>query len=232
MDEIMRKNAGFVQPVRRYKAWIFQTGLIILILSFGVLTFFVKQSEYFPVDLKITRYLQSLDTVVSDVLKSVSWAGYAPQSLGIVVLVTILLLILRFRWQATIAFLSAIFDVTLNFAVKTLIHRPRPPAGLVHVVKVYASYSFPSGHVMFYTVFFGFICFLIYTMMKHSWYRTVLLILFGYQVLLIGVSRVYLGEHWASDSLGAYLLGFLALLIVIWFYRWGKSRFFTQREGN
>ena len=219
-------------PVRRYRPWVFQAGLICLIISFGVLTFFVKQSEYFPVDLKITRFLQSIDSVISVVMKSVSWAGYTPQSLWLVALAALLLFLIRLRWEATVAILSAIFDVMINFTVKTLIHRPRPPADLVRVVKVYASYSFPSGHVMFYTVFFGFICFLIYTMMKQSWYRTVLLIIFGSQVLLIGVSRVYLGEHWASDALGAYLLGFLTLLIVIWFYRWGKSRIIAQRKRN
>jgi hypothetical protein len=36
---------------------------------------------------------------------------------------------------------------------------------------------------------------------------------------------MYVGEHWASDVVGGYLLGSLNLIIVIWFYNWGKRRF-------
>jgi undecaprenyl-diphosphatase len=89
--------------------------------------------------------------------------------------------------------------------------------------------SFPSGHVMFYTGFYGFIIFLAYTLMKPSIRRTLLVVVFGLLVLLIGVSRVYVGEHWASDALGAYLLGTLTLVAIIQLYRWGKPRFFVQQ---
>jgi membrane-associated phospholipid phosphatase len=99
----------------------------------------------------------------------------------------------------------------------------------VHVFDTLGSYSFPSGHVMFYTGFFGFIWFLAFTLLKISWKRTLLLVIFGSLVLTIGVSRIYLGEHWASDVVGAYLLGSLVLIGVIQFYRWGKTRFFIHQ---
>jgi undecaprenyl-diphosphatase len=56
-----------------------------------------------------------------------------------------------------------------------------------------------------------------------------LLVFFGGLVILIGISRIYVGEHWASDVLGAYLLATLTLVAVIWFYRWGKTRFFVHQ---
>jgi undecaprenyl-diphosphatase len=49
-------------------------------------------------------------------------------------------------------------------------------------------------------------------------------------IALIGPSRIYLGQHWASDVLGAYLLGTLTLVANIAFYRWGKSRFFVAKK--
>ncbi len=82
---------------------------------------------------------------------------------------------------------------------------------------------------MYYTGFLGFMWFLTYTLLKASWKRTLLLIFFGGQVLLIGASRVYLGQHWASDVVGAYLLGSLALVVIILIYRWGKTRFFIHQ---
>jgi len=77
--------------------------------------------------------------------------------------------------------------------------------------------------------FFGFIGLLAYSLLKPSFQRILLLIFFGALVVLIGISRVYLGQHWASDVLGAYLLGCLTLVANIQLYRWGKTRFFVQQ---
>jgi membrane-associated phospholipid phosphatase len=48
-------------------------------------------------------------------------------------------------------------------------------------------------------------------------------------VALIGLSRIYVGQHWASDVLAAYLLGSVWLSLSILFYRWGKPRFFINQ---
>ncbi len=59
------------------------------------------------------------------------------------------------------------------------------------------------------SAFFGFIWFLAFSLMKPSMKRGVLLVFFGSLVLLIGISRIYVGEHWVSDVVGAYLLATL-----------------------
>jgi membrane-associated phospholipid phosphatase len=113
--------------------------------------------------------------------------------------------------------------------VKQMVGRPRPSADLVTVFKNLNDYSFPSGHVMFYIGFFGFLWFLAYILFKHSFRRTLFLVFLASLVALIGVSRSYLGQHWASDVLGAYLLGSLTLVVNILIYRWGKKRFFVHQ---
>ncbi|MDQ3239340.1 MAG: hypothetical protein M3P33_02340 [bacterium] len=40
---------------------------------------------------------------------------------------------------------------------------------------------------------------------------------------------MYLGAHWASDALGAYLFSAIWLVITIYFYRWGKKKFFKHQ---
>lgn len=76
---------------------------------------------------------------------------------------------------------------------------------------------------MFYMAFFGFLLFLIFTLVKRVWWRYVLMTVLILLIALVGVSRMYLGEHWASDVVGGYLAGSLDLIVSIMFYRWGKA---------
>ena len=219
-------------PARRRKVALFQLGLLALAVAFAALAFFARQTAFFSWDLQITKFLQTVNsTPLTYLMKIVSWVGYWPQSTLAALVIALLLYLLRLRWEAVASVVCAISNELLNLLVKTVIHRPRPPVSLVHVAKALTSASFPSGHVEFYTGYFGFICFLIFTQMKPSWKRTLLLAIFGGHVALVGLSRVYLGEHWASDALGAYLLGSLSLIGFVYFYRWGKSRF-LQPQGS
>ena len=99
----------------------------------------------------------------------------------------------------------------------------------MNVINQLKDYSFPSGHVLFFTTFFGFMLFLAYTLLKHSWWRTGLLILLVGMIALIGPSRIYVGQHWASDVIAAYLLGSVWLALSVVIYRWGKPRFFANQ---
>jgi len=136
---------------------------------------------------------------------------------------------LGLHWESLVAAIAALFSPMVNLLVKQLVARSRPTVDLVHVFRILDSYSFPSGHVMFYVGFFGYLWFLVYTLLKHSIRRIFLLSLLGSLVALIGVSRIYLGQHWASDVLGAYLLGGLILAGVIQLYQRGKTRFFVRQ---
>jgi membrane-associated phospholipid phosphatase len=184
----------------------------------------------FSIDLNITHSLQRIDnSFFSGLMTLISWVGFSPQAFITPFIIIVLIYVLGFYWEATSSLIAALIVELLNLLVKALVHRVRPSVDLVHVTNLFKSYSFPSGHVMFYTGFFGFICFLTFTLLKHSWIRTLLLIVFGSHVVLVGISRIYLGEHWASDVVGAYLLGGLCLIGFIQLYRWGKPRFFVRQ---
>ncbi len=215
---------------RRYRAVLFQGSMIAISSAFALLTALAKSTPFFPLDLQITRGIQTItNPAFAQLMNLLSWPGFTPQTLVIPVVIVAFLWGLGLHWEAVAALIAAISSAAINGLVKTLIQRPRPAANLVHVFRILNSYSFPSGHVMFYVVFFGFLFFLAFALLRHSPLRTLILVFFGLIIALIGISRIYLGQHWASDVLGAYLLGSLTLVANIAFYRWGKSRFFVAK---
>jgi membrane-associated phospholipid phosphatase len=218
------------QPKREYRTFLFQVSLLAAIAAFGVLTFMVKTTPLFTLDIQITHALQSINSpVFAAIMSLVSWPGFSPQSYIISALIVVAIYLFGLHWEALTGLIAALLPPLINVLVKELIRRPRPTVDLVQVLRILDSYSFPSGHVMFYVGFFGFIWFLVYTLLKRSLRRTLLLILFGSLIGLVGISRIYLGQHWASDVLGAYLLGGLTLAAILQFYRWGKKRFFVHQ---
>ena len=217
-------------PVRRYRRILFQGMLLLTISVLALLTFLVQTTPSFPIDLQITQAIQSINSsFFAGSMKLISWPGFFPQSMIITLIIALGLYVYGLHWESVTSLLAAFFSGVTNELFKNLIQRPRPSIDIVDVFAVLNSYSFPSAHVMFYTILFGFIWYLIYTLLKPSLPRRFLLGFFGVFILFIGISRIYLGQHWASDVLGAYLLGGLILVGVILMYQWGKTRFFVRQ---
>jgi membrane-associated phospholipid phosphatase len=99
------------------------------------------------------------------------------------------------------------------------VERPRPAGESIRVVSALLDYSYPSGHVVGYVCLYGFLFFLTYVLLRRSWQRTVALVALALPIGLVGISRIYLGHHWASDVLGGYALGTAYLLLLVEAYR-------------
>ena len=131
-----------------------------------------------------------------------------PVLIGLVVLwfVAGIFLALRFRLEAIFILLTTSSNL-LNALVKRLIKRPRPTAELVTIVRVINEPSFPSGHVMHYTNFFGLLIYLLATNWRSGKLRNILIAICTALITLIGPSRIYLGAHWPSDVMAGYVYG-------------------------
>ena len=216
--------------LRRYRTALFLAVLFLAIVAFASLAFLVRTTPSFPIDLQITRAIQSSGSpIFESLMRLISWPGFSPQSMIVSSLIALVLYLYGLHWEAVTALLASLFSGLTNQLIKSLIQRPRPAVDIVNVFAVLESYSFPSGHVMFYTILFGFVWYLAYTLLKPSLRRSLLLVLLGGLIPGVGVSRIYLGQHWASDVLGAYLLGGLMLAGIILLYQWGKPRFFVRQ---
>jgi membrane-associated phospholipid phosphatase len=138
-------------------------------------------------------------------------------------------------WFVTAIFISLGILVMwiLFFLIDFIIARPRPSSPLIHVFIPEPIPTFPSGHVMFAVVYYGFLLYVSLTKPVSQWrYRWILIPFQLYAVLnilLIGFSRVYEGSHWLTDVLGGYLFGALFLVPLIFLYRWTLDRLTKRR---
>jgi membrane-associated phospholipid phosphatase len=219
------------KPSRHYRSIVFQSYLVGATVIFIVLAVLAKTVAYFTFDVTITHEIQEINVwwfgALMDVL---TWIGFSPQAWFISAGIILFLYLIGLKWEAVVSASSLIGMSALGLGIKLLVERPRPSADLVNVVTHLSDYSFPSGHVLYFTTFIGFLLFLTYTLLKHSWWRFLLLIILGSTVFLIGPARIYAGQHWASDVIAAYLLGTVWLSLSILLYRWGKPRFFANQS--
>jgi membrane-associated phospholipid phosphatase len=193
--------------------------LILLLLSALSLAVAASYVPYFAVDLWLTQRLQRFTHPGFRLLMiAVSWPGYDYHGLIVTVSCAALLLRLRLRLEAACLVASAGIGSLVTNTVKLIIDRSRPAAELVEIYVSHSTKSFPSGHVVSYLALYGFLFYLIYVLMPVSRLRSFLLMILGALLSLVGLSRIYLGAHWASDVVGGYCLGSCWLMLVIHFY--------------
>jgi membrane-associated phospholipid phosphatase len=213
-----------VRAARRL--WRAQIVYMIALACFAVLAVFARIYAYFGWDETIALWLQHLNAPgLATLMRIVSIPGNGVIPWAMTILTVLLFLFIRHRSEAVGLIFSAGGGELLNFLIKLLIARPRPTADLVRVSVSLRTQSFPSGHVTFYTCYFGFLFFAAYALLpRGSWRRRLALYLAALPVALIGFSRVYLGAHWPSDVLGAYIFGGLWLALSLDLYRrWKRN---------
>jgi len=108
--------------------------------------------------------------------------------------------------------LNLIIITLINLTLKFIIQRPRP-SGFNIIEEM--GYSFPSGHSMVSTAFYGFLIYLIYKNVKKRSLKIALCSLFFILIIFICISRVYLGVHYASDVIGGFCVSVSYLMLFV-----------------
>jgi undecaprenyl-diphosphatase len=117
---------------------------------------------------------------------------------------------LRRAWHRLAAVILTVGGGSLlNVGVKQLFHRQRPQfdraAALAH------SYSFPSGHTISATLFYGLVAFLVMRSVRAWRWRLLAPFVAVFLILLVALTRLFLDAHYLSDVLAAMALGLMWL---------------------
>ena len=148
-----------------------------------------------------------LDRIMSAVTRLGDWQLLVPA--------TILLIVVF--WQAGHRVSALLFAGSvlggfgLSSLLKVLVTRARPH--LWPAIVVESTYSYPSGHTVMATVFFGGLAAIVFHLRRDRAARVAAVAFAAAVVLLVATSRVYLGAHWATDTIGGMMTGMIWVLI-------------------
>jgi len=178
-------------------------------------------------DEAVLRWLErSRSPRLDDVMLEITVLGSAPVLIVVVLVASVLLWITRHRWSVYILVAGIIGGQIANSMLKQYFDRPRPTI-VTHIDQV-ATTSFPSGHAMASMIVYGSVAFLVSRLEPTRRIRNATIFVASLLIVLIGISRMYLGVHYPSDVIAGYLAGLAWIGFVV--AQWIAVRFFARRR--
>lgn len=184
-------------------------GVIIAIvgtLGFAELAEHVLAGGTEKFDVAILQWLHAHQTpLLTSIMLEMTYLGTGTVVLAIVFIVALFLWHTEHKVSAQLLLASTIGNIVLNNTLKLIYHRARPSVFEWQTTAV--SSSFPSGHAMSSTVVYGTVAYLLMRLQKHHWSRVLTFFSAVVMILLICLTRLYLGVHYPSDVLAGVVIG-------------------------
>jgi len=189
-----------------------------LLLSFTIISRFIKRGGLKEIDFAVTVKLQEridtssrlrLASLTGDVMEGSSFLASPLVSVIAITIITVITFIKRKKYRTAALVIPIIFGLMTLAEIygKSVVHHPAPPFFLLKnpttvfpKYYVWENFSYPSGHAARAI----FLAILLFFVVKRRVWVMVTLVLF---VILISISRIYLGHHWLSDVIGGLILG-------------------------
>ena len=189
------------------KKWIII--VCMLFLLFIINSWFVMSGTSVSFDNSIYSFIKSFECGFLD-----KYFLFITKFGNPIVVVSIVLIFLVFNRNSKGLILTSmgIVSFSTNTFFKHIFKRERP-AVLKMITQ--GGYSYPSGHAMISVSIYGCMLYFVNKYIKNKWLRYALNILLILLILSVGVSRIYLGVHYASDIVGGFLLALVELILLI-----------------
>ena len=183
---------------------IFVTIIIFLIFLWNVVSIEIMEEDTIIYNFISKHFMNDISTSIFKVITNLSG------ELFLIVLTFILIVFIKNKKIKLAIPINLIIIVILNLILKNIVQRPRPTEFRLIEEK---GYSFPSGHSMISMAFYGLLIYLIYRYVKNKKLKYTLITLLSILIFLIGVSRIYLGVHYASDVIAGFCISLSYLMI-------------------
>jgi undecaprenyl-diphosphatase len=189
--------------------WILFFGCIIIFALTAYRIFLLKKDD---LDTAVFNFLATdVSNRHTEFMEAITFFGnhnfLIPANL---VLIIYFLVIRKHRWYSIKIPVVAIGGVTMMALLKFVFSRPRP---LIPLLEPARGFSFPSGHAMMSFSFYGVLIFMVYENVRNPYLKWGLIIALLLLIFLIGVSRVYLRVHYASDVIAGFAAGFIWVVL-------------------
>lgn len=194
---------------------------IVFVVLFSWIADEVREGGTTTFDSVIRTWVHGFATPgLTNVMFAISFMG----ATGLIVMVIFgFLLFLYERWKRGLLWLSLTMAgaLILNITLKLAFERSRPQPFFGNLPQ---TYSFPSGHSLLSFCFYGVMAGLIMARVRSRWLRILVWCAAAVLILLIGVSRIYLGVHYPSDVVAGYAAGAIWVSTMIAMDRVRKTR--------
>ncbi len=204
------RNDLFQRRVRGLCAWFF----LMMLIAIGITQQYLSHGSLMVLDDQIAHQLFLVRGPMGlSFFEFVTLFGDAMVVIVAAVVVTTVLWKKRERLFAIGIWLALVPSEAVTFFGKIFFHRPRPAFEAI----TENSFSFPSGHATSVVAFYGFLLYLYLRKQKSQKARLVAILSFVTLIILVDLSRLYLGVHYLSDVLAGNIVGFVGVLCAIMF---------------
>ena len=186
--------------------------LIILLSLFVILTICVLSGVTGVIDYNIYNILSTNNVEFLSVCANVVTSLASSQA--IIIITLILIFALDTNHQRIFVIINTLISAGIIILSKNIFLRERPLIGS----ELLSSYSFPSGHSLIATTYYGFLIYLLRRSKCKEEYKVIGTTLLSTLIVLICLSRNFLSVHYVTDVIGGVILGLIILLVLIYFF--------------
>lgn len=192
-------------PVRRFlQKYRMALGLGIPLLLFGILAALILNEGTAGFDTAVYQFLAGHITPQTTQIFVLLTNLCSPAFLiGLSILLLAFFLFRRRLYPALAIPVNLLLSSVINTFAKSVFDRPRPD---INQLVEAGGFSFPSGHSFVAISFYGFLIYLTARYCRGR-YKYPIMVLLLLAIPCVGISRVYLGVHYASDVLAGFSLG-------------------------
>nr|WP_248285616.1 phosphatase PAP2 family protein [Staphylococcus lugdunensis] len=184
--------------------------LIIFTLVFGIIAFFHESRLGKWIDNEVYEFIYASESfITTSILLGATKIGEVWAMLSLSLMLIAYLMLKRCKIEALFFVLVMGLSSILNPVLKDIFDRERPT--LLRLIDI-TGFSFPSGHAMGSTAFFGSVMFIINRKMSGA-DKGIIIGLCALMILMVSISRVYLGVHYPTDIVAGIIGGVFCIVL-------------------